>query len=55
MGWQYPFYSFAIVFVVMLIAIVGVPKCPPVKQIRDIKTGSGRCQGSCRISYAALS
>jgi MFS family permease len=40
MGWRYPFYSFAIVFVVMLIALAGVPKFPPVKQVPDNQTGS---------------
>jgi len=41
LGWQYIFYSFGIVFVVMLFTIVGVPKSPPIKQEFDAKRDSG--------------
>jgi MFS family permease len=41
LGWQYVFYSFGIVFVVMLFTIVGVPKSPPIKPEKDAKRDSG--------------
>jgi len=41
LGWQYVFYSFAVVFVVMLFAMVGVPKSPPIKPVQDAKKDSG--------------
>ncbi|WP_461391916.1 MFS transporter [Desulfosporosinus fructosivorans] len=33
LGWQYPFYSFGIVLVIMVIAIFGLPKSPPQTQV----------------------
>lgn len=30
-GWQYPFYAFALSFVLVLTTLIGVPKAPPVK------------------------
>jgi MFS family permease len=41
LGWQYVFYSFGIVFVVMLFAMVGVPKAPPIRAEQDTKKASG--------------
>jgi len=51
LGWQYVFYSFAIVFVVMLFTMVGVPKSPPVKQGQDAKNVSGREENLPKIVY----
>ena len=31
-GWQYPFYAFALSFVLVLTTLIGVPKAPPVKE-----------------------
>lgn len=38
-GWQYPFYTFAVVFVVALFALVGTPSALPQRETRngDIK------------------
>jgi MFS family permease len=41
LGWQYVFYSFAIVFIVMLFAMAGVPKSPPIKSAQEAKNNSG--------------
>lgn len=31
-GWQYPFYTFGIVFVILVLAVIGIPSSPPVAQ-----------------------
>ncbi len=36
-GWQYPFYTFAFAFVLVLTTLIGVPKNPPVKVQSDVK------------------
>lgn len=38
-GWQYPFYTFGISFVLMLTTLVGVPKSPPIQE-NEIKTNT---------------
>jgi MFS family permease len=51
LGWQYVFYSFAIVFIVMLFTMVGVPKSPPIKQVQDANNVSGREENLPKIVY----
>jgi MFS family permease len=42
LGWQYVFYSFGIVFVVMLFAMLGVPKSAPIKLEQYAERDSGK-------------
>lgn len=51
LGWKYVFYSFGIVFVVMLFTIFGVPKSPPIKSGQDIKQNSGTEEKLPLIAY----
>jgi MFS family permease len=42
-GWRYPFYTFGIVLVIMLLAIAGLPKSPPVRTTgQESKASTGK-------------
>lgn len=47
-GWQVSFYSFFVVFIVLLFVILGVPKSPPLKE-RNPETGIEHAQGKLPI------
>jgi len=38
-GWQYPFYAFALSFVLVFTTLIGVPKAPPVKELKTAVKG----------------
>jgi len=37
-GWQYPFYMFGLSLVLAVTTLIGIPKCPPIKEDRNRKT-----------------
>jgi MFS family permease len=43
LGWKYPFLCFSVCIVIMFVAMVGLPKSPPV--IHDVDTTDGHASG----------
>jgi len=35
LGWQYPYYTFSLVLVIMIVAVFGLPKSPPLRAVKS--------------------
>lgn len=53
-GWKYPFLCFSVCIVIMFVAIVGLPKSPPVNYSTDAIEGNASKNGIPKVVYGLL-
>lgn len=52
LGWRYPFLCFSVCILIMFVAIVGLPKSPPVEHTVNVTGGHTSGKGIPKVAYA---
>lgn len=53
LGWKYPFLCFSVCIIIMFVAMVGLPKSPPIVH-SDVQIGHGSGKGLPKVVYGLL-
>ncbi|QAT43650.1 MFS transporter [Aminipila luticellarii] len=54
LGWKFPFLCFLVCFLIMFVAMAGLPKCPPAAQEISVSGELDSNKGVPKIAYALL-